>query len=196
MSLTPRFMNLAKANLNALLDRVADGDTGSLDSLTDEELEAELLRRQARREREEELRQMRAESERAARARAAATGTSTGTGSSAGTSTGTGRSAGASSGSGSSSSGSGSGSGGGRARGRIDPRRLAELYQQLEVPIGADLTEVKASYRRLMRKYHPDRYPNDPQRAATATELTQRLAQAYRELEAALRDTRPSGKRM
>ncbi len=47
-----------------------------------------------------------------------------------------------------------------------------------------------------MRKYHPDRYPNDPQKAAMATELTQKLAQAYREIEGALRDKRPSGRRM
>ena len=195
MSLTRRFMNLARANLNALLDRVGDTDTGSLDSMTDEELEAELIRRKARREREEELREMRASGERAARARAAATGTGTG---SSGSTAGTG--AGATSGSGgtgsASSGGSGGSGGGGRARGTADPRRLAQYYAQLEVPFGADLTEVKSAYRRLMRKYHPDRYPNDPQKAAMATELTQKLAQAYREIEAALREKRPAGKRM
>jgi DnaJ-domain-containing protein 1 len=200
MSLTRRFMNLARANLNALLDRVGDGDDpGSLDSLTDEELEAELLRRKARREREEELREQRAQAERAARARAAASGTSTGS-SGAGTSggaTGTTGSGAGRTGSGAGSTGSGSaGSTGGRARGTSDPKRLAQYYAQLEVPFGADLAEVKAAYRRLMRKYHPDRYPNDPQKAAMATELTQKLAQAYREIEAALRGKPVPGKRM
>jgi DnaJ-domain-containing protein 1 len=197
MSLTRRFMNLARANLNALLDRVGDGDDpGSLDTLTDEELEAELLRRKARREREEELRESRAQAERAARARAAS-GTGGGTSTGSGTSAGSGGSPGSGGGgSGSSGSGSPGSGGGGRGRGTTDPRRLAQYYAQLEVPLGTDLPEVKAAYRRLMRKYHPDRYPNDPQKAAMATELTQKLAQAYRELEAALRDKRPSGKRM
>ena len=36
----------------------------------------------------------------------------------------------------------------------------------------------------------------DPPKAAMATELTQKLAQAYREIEAALRDKRPPGKHM
>jgi DnaJ-domain-containing protein 1 len=183
MSLTRRFMNLARANLNALLDRVGDSDSSSIDALSDEELEAELLRRKARREREEEQRLERAQAERAARERAAASGTGT-------------SSAGGASSSGSGSTGSGSGAGGARPRGAADPHRLAQYYAQLEVPFGADLAEVKAAYRRLMRKYHPDRYPNDPQKAAMATELTQKLAQAYREIETALRDKRPAGKRM
>jgi curved DNA-binding protein CbpA len=40
-----------------------------------------------------------------------------------------------------------------------------------------------------MRKYHPDNYGTDPTKAALATELTQKLSQAYRELEGILRGT-------
>jgi DnaJ-domain-containing protein 1 len=197
MSLTRRFMNLARANLNALLDKVAETETGSLDSLTDEELEAELVRRQARRERDEELRRMREEAERAARARTAASSASgTASARAGGARASSGRTGGARATGSRPTSGATGSAGSSRASGvrGVDARKLAQYYAQLEVPFGADLAEVKAAYRRLMRKYHPDRYPNDPQKAAMATELTQKLAQAYRELEAALKGGR--GKRM
>ena len=166
MTLTRRLLNLARANLNALLERADEPDDGpNIDSMSDEELEAELARRKARREREEQLRREREEAERAARERSAAGGGSRGSG--------------------------------GRTRSSGQPprpsatgaRRLAQYYAQLEVPFGADLGQVKAAYRRLMRKYHPDRF-QDPQKAALATELTQKLSQAYREIEKALKGDR------
>lgn len=52
-------------------------------------------------------------------------------------------------------------------------------YANLELPIGAPLPEVKAAYRRLMRRYHPDKHQSDPKRAAAAHELAQRLREAY-----------------
>jgi DnaJ-domain-containing protein 1 len=176
MSITRRFVNLAKANLNALLDRVAESDpaeSARIDRMTDEELEAELLRRRDRRERDEEMRRAREEAERAARARQ-----------------------GAQAAGGSASERPGTAAGGAaRPRGSADPSRLAQLYAQLEVPVGADLPTIKAAYRRLMRKYHPDNFSTDPKKAAVATELTQKLSQAYRELEAILKGT-PPHKRM
>ncbi|HEY3352646.1 MAG TPA: J domain-containing protein [Polyangia bacterium] len=183
MSLTRRFLNLAKANLNALLDRVGDvEDEPSLGSMTDEELEAELMRRKARRERDEEMRRAREEAERAARARQGTAGTAAPGGSAGPARTGAGPTRPA-------------GGGSTRVRAGVDPKRLAQLYAQLEVPVGADLAEIKAAYRRLMRKYHPDNYGTDPKKAALATELTQKLSQAYRELEAILRGA-PPRKRM
>jgi hypothetical protein len=48
-------------------------------------------------------------------------------------------------------------------------RRLAELEAArararriLDVPEGADETALRAAYRRLARRHHPDRSPNDP----------------------------------
>ena len=43
---------------------------------------------------------------------------------------------------------------------------------------------VKKSYRRLMQKYHPDRYANDPEMEKLATELSQELSQAYKAIKA------------
>ncbi len=41
-----------------------------------------------------------------------------------------------------------------------DPK-LAQSYQCLGLPVGAPLEEVKASYRRLARQYHPDLHPGN-----------------------------------
>ena len=76
--------------------------------------------------------------------------------------------------------------GGGRRhrRGRrFGDKRLRELYAQLEVPYGASFEDVKKSFRRLMRKYHPDLHAGNPQKHKTATQLTMSLTQAYNELE-------------
>jgi DnaJ-class molecular chaperone len=62
-------------------------------------------------------------------------------------------------------------------------RRLRELYAQLETPYGAPFEEVKKSFRRLMRKYHPDLHVGNPVKHKTATQLTMSLTQAYNELE-------------
>lgn len=59
--------------------------------------------------------------------------------------------------------------------------RLASYYRMLELPYGAPLYNVKASYKRLMKKYHPDKFQSDEQRQ-TATELVKKLNEAYAEL--------------
>ena len=56
---------------------------------------------------------------------------------------------------------------------------IRRYYANLELPIGAPLSEVKAAYRRLMRRYHPDRHQTDPDRVKAANELAQRLREAY-----------------
>lgn len=60
-----------------------------------------------------------------------------------------------------------------------EPPDVRRWYANLELPIGAPLPEVKAAYRRLMRRYHPDKHQSDPKRAAAANELAQRLREAY-----------------
>ncbi|MGM0556947.1 MAG: J domain-containing protein, partial [Myxococcota bacterium] len=61
-----------------------------------------------------------------------------------------------------------------------DQKTIRDYYANLEVPYGADMKTVKKSYRRLMQKYHPDRYANDPEMEELATELSQELSQAYK----------------
>ena len=67
-----------------------------------------------------------------------------------------------------------------RAAAAVDvPADIRTFYANLELPIGASADEVKAAYRRLMRRYHPDKHALDPARAKVATEVTQQLRQAY-----------------
>jgi DnaJ-domain-containing protein 1 len=66
-----------------------------------------------------------------------------------------------------------------------DPVRKA--YAALEVPYGADFDAVKKSYRALMRKYHPDRHTGSPDKQKAAHELTTKLTDAYHTLEKHLR---------
>lgn len=65
---------------------------------------------------------------------------------------------------------------------------IREYYANLEVPYGSDLKTVKASYLMLMRRYHPDRYTNDPEMEALATELSQEISQAYTAIQSWLKN--------
>jgi len=59
---------------------------------------------------------------------------------------------------------------------------LAGWYANLEVPYGSDLETVKAAYKRLMRRYHPDLHSADPDKQRIATELVKGLNRAHDEL--------------
>jgi DnaJ-domain-containing protein 1 len=99
-------------------------------------------------------------------------------------------SAGASSSSSSSSSGraSSAGSRGSRSPFGRQDQKIAEYYKVLDLPEGAEFPQVKAAYRRLMRKYHPDRHTGNPKKLKAATELSMRVTQAYNALEEYLKD--------
>ena len=162
MSIGKRLIDLARSELNSLLDKAASRDSfddiGERDpdedlyqrygmsAISDEELEAELERRRNSRE----------AAARAARARAEAP----------------------------------------RAKARTQapppPRpssdtELRRAYASLEVPYGSDFETVRSAYRALMRKYHPDRHAQTPEKQKAATELAQKLTQAYKILEKQLR---------
>ncbi|HEY5949190.1 MAG TPA: J domain-containing protein [Kofleriaceae bacterium] len=57
--------------------------------------------------------------------------------------------------------------------------QVAEWYRQLDLQPGADMAQIKTSYRQLMRKYHPDMHAGNPQRQKAATELSMRVTAAY-----------------
>ena len=73
---------------------------------------------------------------------------------------------------------------------RPEPRSEASLEQDesqrirasylanLELDAGASHAQIKAAYRRLMSKYHPDLHSQDPGRRATAEQITKRLNEA------------------
>jgi DnaJ-domain-containing protein 1 len=164
MSIGKRLIDLARSELNSLLDRAAhheeigagerDPDEDlyhryGMSAISDEELEAELERRRAVRE----------AAAKAARARAEAPRAKT------------------------------------NARPQSPPPpskpsnadELRRAYASLEVPPGSDFETVRKAYRTLMRKYHPDRHAQTPEKQKSATELAQKLTQAYKLLEKQLR---------
>jgi len=67
-----------------------------------------------------------------------------------------------------------------------DDKTIEDYYANLEVPYGADRETIKESYRRLMKRYHPDRFDENPEMQELATELSQELTRAYREVMAHL----------
>jgi DnaJ-domain-containing protein 1 len=81
-----------------------------------------------------------------------------------------------------------------RSSAQPPPRRTAatdealrKAYAALEVPPGSDFEAVRKAYRRLMRKYHPDLHTGTPEKHRAATDLTQRLTEAYKTLDRHLR---------
>lgn len=159
MSIGKRLINLARAELNSLLDKAArvdedeeeyrpprrSGSSSSSEygSMSDKELEEEIERRRQAREEVERVtsRTRRPEPRTSAPPRRTAAGDDA----------------------------------------------IRKAYAALEVPAGSNLETVKHSYRRLMRKYHPDLNAGSKEKQRAATDLSQRLTEAYKILEKHLR---------
>jgi DnaJ-class molecular chaperone len=56
---------------------------------------------------------------------------------------------------------------------------VLEWYRVLDLQVGADMPQIKSSYRQLMRKYHPDMHAGNPQKQKAANELSMRVTTAY-----------------
>ena len=52
-------------------------------------------------------------------------------------------------------------------------------YKTLELEPGADFDAIRKAYRRMVKKYHPDRYANDPEKYKAATEVARKITEAY-----------------
>jgi curved DNA-binding protein CbpA len=64
--------------------------------------------------------------------------------------------------------------------------QVAEWYRVLDLSPGAEMSQIKSSYRQLMRKYHPDMHAGNPSKQKAATELSMRVTAAYNGLVAYL----------
>jgi len=49
----------------------------------------------------------------------------------------------------------------------------------LELTENANFEDIKKAYKRLMKKYHPDKFPNDEIKRAAAQNLAQQINEAY-----------------
>ncbi len=88
------------------------------------------------------------------------------------------------------SSSRGSSRSGGSSRSRSRSRgasrggnEIAEHYKTLDLPVGAEFSEVKSQFRKLMRKYHPDMHSATPEKQKAAAELSKKFTVAYNALE-------------
>lgn len=59
------------------------------------------------------------------------------------------------------------------------PPDVAKAYRALEVPVGSGREAVKKGYRRVMKKYHQDRFQGDSDKYEVAGEVSKRLNQAH-----------------
>jgi DnaJ-domain-containing protein 1 len=57
--------------------------------------------------------------------------------------------------------------------------QVLEWYRVLDLQVGADMAQIKTSYRQLMRKYHPDMHAGNPSKQKAANELSMRVTTAY-----------------
>jgi DnaJ-domain-containing protein 1 len=55
----------------------------------------------------------------------------------------------------------------------------AKYYAALELPAGSSFEEIKKAYKQLLKKYHPDRFHNEPNKQRYAEQVAQRLNEAY-----------------
>jgi len=62
------------------------------------------------------------------------------------------------------------------------PEGYKQDFSNLEVPPAASLEEVRRSYKKLLRKYHPDRHADNPQKQQMATRITQKLNVSYQRI--------------
>lgn len=60
--------------------------------------------------------------------------------------------------------------------------KIVEYYKTLEIQYGAGIEEIKAAWKKMMKKYHPDLHANDPEKYQTALEITKTITHAYQEL--------------
>jgi hypothetical protein len=64
---------------------------------------------------------------------------------------------------------------------------LARCYALLDLPFGVPMDQVTKRWKTYLKKCHPDRYANAPEKLADATELTQALTGAHDTILAAWR---------
>jgi curved DNA-binding protein CbpA len=58
-------------------------------------------------------------------------------------------------------------------------KKEIEFYANLEVKNGSNFDQIKASYKNLIKQYHPDKFNSNEEKRKTAEIITSRLNEAY-----------------
>lgn len=58
-------------------------------------------------------------------------------------------------------------------------KKEKEYYAILEVEYGAGFDKIKSAYKKLLKKYHPDMFHNQPEKLKTAQKVTEKINEAY-----------------
>ena len=54
-----------------------------------------------------------------------------------------------------------------------------KYYKILELEYASDFNSIKKSYKKLLKKYHPDLFQNKPEKLKSAQEVTRQINEAY-----------------
>ncbi|NKB67233.1 MAG: hypothetical protein GKR89_09240 [Candidatus Latescibacteria bacterium] len=63
---------------------------------------------------------------------------------------------------------------------------LARCYAHLEIPYGSNLETSRRSWKRLLKKYHPDLHANNAEKRRIADQLTAELTRSFQVIEKSL----------
>jgi hypothetical protein len=63
------------------------------------------------------------------------------------------------------------------------PQGLVNDYRVFELPVGTKLPEVKSSYKKILKEFHPDRHAGNPEMLKKATEYSAKVNDAYQRIE-------------
>ena len=58
-------------------------------------------------------------------------------------------------------------------------KRIIEYRRLLDITPNTDLTELKSTYRNLIKEWHPDKFNGDEERRAEAEERSKNIIEAY-----------------
>lgn len=64
-------------------------------------------------------------------------------------------------------------------RARPLPPGVARAYADLELAPDATLEQARSAWKRLVLRYHPDKFAKDPKKLAVATRVTAKLTAAW-----------------
>jgi hypothetical protein len=58
-------------------------------------------------------------------------------------------------------------------------RAIDDAFKKFDLDRSASMAMVEKAFKREMLKFHPDRFPNEPQKLKSATKVSQMLSEAY-----------------